>query len=176
MSALVESPVKSSDEIHTERQRRQMVPVEDRLLHIAALWPKKGENVGTLVRTADALGASVVVPPTPAGRFGVRTGNTLGEKHIPVWWVPDPLAWLRVEAARSRIVAVELAHGAIKLNALRPITGRTVLVLGHEIWGVDAEAAPLIDEWVEIPMFGVGNSLNVSVAGSLVAYKLAGLS
>jgi tRNA (guanosine-2'-O-)-methyltransferase len=32
-----------------------------------------------------------------------------------------------------------------------------------------------VDECVEIPMVGWGASLNVAVAGSLVAYRLAGL-
>jgi hypothetical protein len=34
----------------------------------------------------------------------------------------------------------------------------------------------LLDDVVEIPMFGTGASLNVAVAGSLVLYRLAGLA
>ena len=37
-------------------------------------------------------------------------------------------------------------------------------------------ALDLLDDVVEIPMVGTGISLNVEVAGSLVRYKLAGLS
>lgn len=49
------------------------------------------------------------------------------------------------------------------------------MLLGHEHDGVPAEAWHLIDEVVEIPMVGLGASLNVAVAGSLVLYRLAGL-
>ena len=52
----------------------------------------------------------------------------------------------------------------------------TVLLLGHEHGGVPDEVLAIVDECVEIPMIGWGASLNVAVAGSLVAYRLAGLS
>jgi tRNA (guanosine-2'-O-)-methyltransferase len=38
----------------------------------------------------------------------------------------------------------------------------------YEVW-------PLLDQVVSIPMVGIGASLNVAVAGSLVLYRLAGL-
>jgi len=48
--------------------------------------------------------------------------------------------------------------------------------LGHEHHGIPEEVWGLLDEVVEIPMVGRGASLNVAVAGSLVLYKVAGLS
>lgn len=50
------------------------------------------------------------------------------------------------------------------------------MVLGHERFGLPDEAWPLLDEVVGIPMVGRGASLNVAVAGSLVLYRLSGLS
>jgi tRNA (guanosine-2'-O-)-methyltransferase len=47
-------------------------------------------------------------------------------------------------------------------------------VLGHEHQGIRDDAWDLLDTVVEIPMVGVGSSLNVAVAGSLVLYRLAG--
>jgi tRNA (guanosine-2'-O-)-methyltransferase len=85
--------------------------------------------------------------------------------------------WLRDERQRgSRIVAVELAEDATRLADLRAARQRTVVPLGHEHGGVPLDVWDLIDEVVEIPMFGRGASLNVAVAGSLVLYRLAGLS
>jgi tRNA (guanosine-2'-O-)-methyltransferase len=51
-----------------------------------------------------------------------------------------------------------------------------VLLLGHEHQGIPDEVLASVVECVEIPMVGVGASLNVAVAGSLVAYRLAGLA
>lgn len=59
---------------------------------------------------------------------------------------------------------------------LPPARRRTVVLLGHEHGGVPLDVWDLIDEVVEIPMVGQGASLNVAVAGSLVLYRLAGLS
>lgn len=55
----------------------------------------------------------------------------------------------------------------------RPAAGR-VVVLGHERDGIPPDALALIDRAVEIPMIGTGLPLNVAVAGSPVAYRLAG--
>lgn len=49
------------------------------------------------------------------------------------------------------------------------------MLLGHEQTGIPLTALDLVDATVEIPMVGTGTSLNVSVAGSLVLYRLAGL-
>jgi tRNA (guanosine-2'-O-)-methyltransferase len=68
-------------------------------------------------------------------------------------------------------VAVELAEGSIALLHLEPTRERTIVLLGHERHGIP----PDVIQCVEIPMRGVGHSLNVAVAGSLVAYRLAGL-
>jgi tRNA (guanosine-2'-O-)-methyltransferase len=92
------------------------------------------------------------------------------------WVTPTKQGWVDAQrAAGKRIVAVELAEGATSLPRLAPARGATVL-LGHEHHGVPDDVLAEVDECVEIPMVGWGASLNVAVAGSLVAYRLAGLS
>lgn len=73
-------------------------------------------------------------------------------------------------------MAVEMTEDARPLALLEPARSSTVIVLGHESAGIPAEVTDLADEVVRIPMVGIGVSLNVAVAGSLVAYRLAGLS
>jgi tRNA G18 (ribose-2'-O)-methylase SpoU len=67
-------------------------------------------------------------------------------------WPTRPSGWLTFPVARQR----------------------TVAVLGHEQTGIPPEGMELLDVAVEIPMIGIGASLNVAVAGSLVLYRLAG--
>lgn len=76
----------------------------------------------------------------------------------------------------AHVLGVELADDATRLMNLQMARQRTVVVLGHEHHGIPDDAWDLLDEVVEIPMVGAGSSLNVAVAGSLVLYKLAGLS
>jgi tRNA G18 (ribose-2'-O)-methylase SpoU len=56
---------------------------------------------------------------------------------------------------------VELADGATSLPRLEPAKQRTIVLLGHEHHGIPV---------------GLGASLNVAVAGSLVLYRLAGMA
>lgn len=134
-----------------------------------------GANLGTLLRTCDAVGACLAVPHFSWVPEALRRGNTL-RRRACVHWVHDPPGWLaRERAAGTAVVGVELADEAVRLADLPPARGRTIAVLGHEQTGIPPEALDLLDTVVEIPMVGTGASLNVAVAGSLVLYKLAGL-
>jgi tRNA (guanosine-2'-O-)-methyltransferase len=142
-------------------------------LIVAPLWPLHGANLGTLLRTCDAVGACLAVPRHPWVPEALARGNTLRHRSC-VHWVGNPLRWLSDQ--RGRVLGVELAEGAVRLADLPMARERTVVVLGHEQSGIPPEALDLLHEVVEIPMIGAGMSLNVAVAGSLVLYKLAGMS
>jgi tRNA (guanosine-2'-O-)-methyltransferase len=141
----------------------------------APLWPMHGANLGTLLRTCDAVGACLAVPRLPWVPEALDRGNTLRRPACVHWTARDPCRWLQDQrSAGSRIVGVELADEAIRLADLPAARQRTIAVLGHERTGIPPEALDLLDVAVEIPMIGSGASLNVAVAGSLVLYRLAG--
>jgi tRNA (guanosine-2'-O-)-methyltransferase len=141
----------------------------------APLWPKHGVNLGTLLRTCDAVGACLVVPRRPWIDEALARGNTLRRPSC-VHRVSRPLDWLAAQRrGGSAILGVELADDAVRLGDLPAARRRTVMVLGNESEGIPYDALPLLDAIVEIPMVGTGLSLNVAVAGSLVLYRLAGL-
>ncbi|WP_433338440.1 TrmH family RNA methyltransferase [Spirillospora sp. CA-294931] len=141
----------------------------------APLWPLHGANLGTLLRTCDAVGACLAVPRHPWVPAALERGNTLRRPSC-VHWVNDPPGWLERQRDKgSDVVGVELADEAVRLADLPAARGRTVMVLGHEQYGIPLDVLDLLDLAVEIPMVGSGHSLNVAVAGSLVLYKLAGL-
>lgn len=141
----------------------------------APLWPMHDANLGTLLRTCDAVGACMAVPRLAWVDEALARGNTL---RLPtcVHRVGNPLAWLEKErGSGTHILGVELADEAVRLGDLPAARRRTVMVLGHEAQGIPDDAVDLLDAVVEIPMVGTGHSLNVAVAGSLVLYRLAGL-
>ncbi|WP_088286782.1 TrmH family RNA methyltransferase [Kineosporia sp. A_224] len=145
-------------------------------LFAAVLWPQHGANLGTLLRTCDAVGACLVVPRRPWVEEAVARGNTLRHHSCVHRLRGDPVGWLAAQrVVGSRVVGVELAEPAVRLADLPPARERTVMVLGHESTGIPQEGLDLLDVAVEIPMLGTGHSLNVAVAGSLVLYRLAGL-
>jgi tRNA G18 (ribose-2'-O)-methylase SpoU len=146
---------------------------------VAPLWVAYRANLGTLLRTCDAVGACMAVPDTDHYRGALDTGDTLRLARRPcIHWVhTGKQRWVRRQRALGwRVVAVELAEGATALPRVEPARTRTVVLLGHEHQGVPDELVEIADECVEIPMIGQGASLNVAVAGSLVLYRLAGLA
>ena len=166
--------VKSPRDLRTERRRRSH-SCWDHLI-AAPLWPLHNANLGTLLRTCDAVGACLAVPKLPWVPEALARGNTL-RKPACVHWTGDQLTWLRRQKARpgTTVIGAELADEAIRLADLPTARTRTILVLGHERDGIPPDAVELLDLAVEIPMIGTGASLNVAVAGSLVLYRLAGL-
>jgi tRNA (guanosine-2'-O-)-methyltransferase len=136
-----------------------------------------GVNLGTLLRTCEAVGACMAVPHYPWVPEALNRGYTIKQRACVHWVRPNALGWLErmSKDPDTDILAVELADEAIRVADLKPACRRTVMVLGHEQSGVPDEALEFIGSAVEIPMVGVGSTLNVAVAGSLVLYKLAGL-
>ena len=144
-------------------------------LVVAPLWVAYEANLGTLLRTCDAVGACMAVPRSDHYRRALAKGDTLARRPHVHWVDRSKRGWIARQRPASRIVAVELAPHATPLTRLAPARTPTVVLLGHEHHGVPEEAWDLVDEVVEIPMVGQGASLNVAVAGSLVLYRLAGL-
>lgn len=142
---------------------------------MAPLWPKHGVNLGTLLRTCDAVGACLAVPRLPWVPEALDRGDTLRHRSCVHWLARDPLPWLvQQRLLTSVLLGVELTEESIRLGDLPAARQRTICVLGHERDGIPPEALDLMDQTVEIPMVGTGHSLNVAVAGSLVLYRLAG--
>src|ERR1051325_7989611 len=113
--------VTPSREIKRQRRRRAH-SCWDHLI-AAPLWPKHGVNLGTLLRTCDAVGACLAVPRRPWVPEALARGNTLRQPSC-VHWVNDPVAWLAAQRDDgSRIVAVELADEAIRLADLPAARG-----------------------------------------------------
>ena len=165
--------IRSRKELVARRQRRH--GCWDHLI-AAPLWPMHGLNLGTLLRTCDAVGACLAVPRLPWVPEALARGNTL-RRPACVHWVNGPVErWLAAQrTGGAALIGVELAEGAVSLGDLPAARRRTIAVLGHEQTGIPPEALDLVDLVVEIPMVGTGASLNVAVSGSLVLYKLAGL-
>jgi len=166
--------VRTRKDLARQRRRRSHT-CWDHLI-AAPLWPMHGANLGTLLRTCDAVGACLAVPRLPWVPEALDRGNTLRRPACVHWTGREVCRWLEDQrSAGSRIVGVELADEAIRLADRPAARQRTIAVLGHEQTGIPPEAVDLLDVAVEIPMIGSAASLNVAVAGSLVLYRLAGL-
>ena len=140
-------------------------------------------NVGTAIRTADALGAiGVVLTPESADvHNGKVVRSTAGSLfHLPVLSgraVPDIV---QAAHAGGRRVAVLTGDGDVELFAAARdglLGDRTVWLVGSEAHGVSDEARRTADACVRIPLRGRAESLNAAIAAvvalSVTAYAAA---
>jgi tRNA (guanosine-2'-O-)-methyltransferase len=80
----------------------------------APLWPMHGANLGTLLRTCDAVGACLAVPRYPWVPEALARGNTLRQPSCVHWVGRDMCAWISTQRDRgATIVGVELTDEAI---------------------------------------------------------------
>ena len=128
-------------------------------------------NLGTLARTAEALGAAglVALPGTvdPWNPKSVRAamGSTFRLPVVEAGW--DALApFLRERGAQTLAAVV----GGQPLADDRP--RRAALVLGNEGAGVGDETRARADRDVGIPLRGRAESLNVAAAGAILLHEL----
>jgi RNA methyltransferase, TrmH family len=132
-------------------------------------------NAGTLLRTAEAAGAwAVVVAGESADPFAPKVVRASAGSvfRIPIAVEPDAgLAIERVASLGLRLIGLASGAGARWYDA--DLSGPLALVLGNEAHGLPETVAAAIDEWVNIPMAGRVESLNVATAGAVVLFEAA---
>ncbi len=144
---------------------------------------RSAENVGALFRTADAAGVTKIYltgySPQPLDRFGRKRKDVgkaaLGAEESVQWEAAvDPIAvLLGLRASGVTIVAIEQSPRAVDYKTLA-FTGDVAFVLGNEVTGISEELLALADHVAEIPMQGMKESLNVSVAGGIALFRMLG--
>lgn len=127
-------------------------------------------NVGTLIRTADALGAgAVILSPKCADPFSPKTLRaSMGSVyHLPVYVADIPAALRALNDQGYTCLCGHLKGSEV----LPPKTSQMALLVGNEGNGVtDASAA--LCYCYRLPMPGKAESLNAAIFGSILLYEL----
>lgn len=71
-----------------------------------------------------------------------------------------------------QLVAVEQAHSSVPYTREDIYRPPLALVFGHERAGITTAALQMADVCVEVPVYGMANSLNVAMACSVVGYEI----
>ncbi|MGL4859183.1 MAG: tRNA (guanosine(18)-2'-O)-methyltransferase TrmH [Enterobacteriaceae bacterium] len=132
----------------------------------------KPHNISAIVRTADAVGIAQIHTVWPGKRMRTIGATAAGSNSwVQVKTHPDiEQAITHLKQQGMQIVAAHLDDTATdfrKIDYTRP----TCILLGQEKQGITAQALALADRYITIPMQGMVQSLNVSVAGALILYE-----
>lgn len=148
------------------------------LLVVVVDRPSNPGNLGTIIRSADALGAHAVVTTghgadvyEPAAITASR-GSLFALAVLRAESTAEVLGLVgrvREEVGACRLVGAD-ERGTVDLSAC-DLTGATVVVAGNETHGLSRAYREACDALVRIPMAGAASSLNVAVATSIVLYE-----
>lgn len=164
------------DEILAERKTNEAAlqavrhPVSVLLDNIRSLY-----NVGSLFRTCDSALAEklILTGYTPYPPRVEIDKTALGATSSVPWkyykFPADAISDLKAEG--KKIFALELTDEKRMYDDILPEDFPVCLVLGNELSGISNDVMRLCDDSVEIPMYGVKHSLNVSVSGGIAIYE-----
>lgn len=130
-------------------------------------------NLGTIIRTAEAVGASGVaitsntVDPFNAKALRASMGSIL---RLPIVHIGDDAAFMQASRRKGfQTVAAVVANGQSLFDV--DLKKPTVVILGQEGAGLPEDIIADIDHRVRIPMSAAIDSLNVSVAAAVILYE-----
>jgi 23S rRNA (guanosine2251-2'-O)-methyltransferase len=155
-------------------------------LAIIANNMRSAHNVGSLLRTADGLGALVYLtgytpyppmqndPRLPHEQERIRKQihkTALGAEMKQLWrYYPDITSLIRQLRTKGySIAALEQSSKSTPLPAYT-VPEKCAILLGNEIHGVDQIILETVDVCIEIPMFGSKESFNVVQAAAMALY------
>ena len=159
----------------TERRRQRIFDVLSRRqpdFTVLAEDVYKPHNLSAIIRSSEAVGIGTVHAVNPTG--GVPTysdTSASADKWVRLQVHAD--INVAVDDLREQGMQVLAAHFTDRAVDYREVdyTKPTALILGNEKDGVSQRAGSLADEHVIIPMLGMVQSLNVSVAAAVILFE-----
>ena len=132
--------------------------------------------MGSLFRTADALGVSKIIlsgysPGIDHSKVKkTALGAEVSVKHEQEVDISKVLEKLKLE--EYHIVGLELDDRAIALNEFKSPSQKVALLLGNEVDGIPSYLRDSCDKLIYIPMRGSKESLNVTISAAITSYQI----
>ena len=151
---------------------REMLAARQHDLTVCMEQVHKPHNVSAVIRTADAVGVHEVHAVWPGSRMRTMASAAAGSNS----WVQvktHPSIADAVNELKGRGMQILATHLSDKAVDFREIdyTRPTCVLMGQEKTGITQQALDLADQDIIIPMVGMVQSLNVSVASALILYE-----
>lgn len=165
------------DEIASNRSTLETIDKADRMpVHVVLDNIRSNYNVGSIFRTSDGAMIEKLYlcgyTPHPPKKEILKTA--LGSTESVKWeYVKNPReAVLELKKQGVKICALEQTSKSLKYYSLESKAFPVCLIVGNEITGVSQDLIDLCDFSIEIPQFGIKQSLNVAVAYGIAIFEL----
>ncbi len=150
----------------------QVIP-SDELCWVALAGVQDPGNLGTILRTSDAVGAAGVIllgdatDPYDPGAVRASMGAVFSQRLVRAS-IEDLSAWKH----RHGVMVVGTSGAAPVDYRYAPYPKPLTLFMGSEREGLTPEETSICDGMVSIPMLGRGDSLNLAVASGVMLYEV----
>jgi TrmH family RNA methyltransferase len=141
---------------------------------VAVVSPQDPGNVGTILRTMDAVGAHGLA--LLDGGVDLYHPSAVRASMGALFWKPvfrlgfaEFAAWVHANGCRMVGTA---SYGSVDYRAFIPDARPLVLLLGSEQKGLTPEQIAACHDFVSLPMRGRADSLNLAVAAGVLMYAL----
>ena len=138
-------------------------------------------NVGSILRTADAIGISKVYmtgyTPSPLDDFGKKRKDiskvALGAEDSLEWEYNSNISNLlkKLKKEKVQIIAIEQSEKAIDYKKVK-CNLSCVFIFGNEVKGLSQSILDKADIVAQIPMKGEKESLNVAVSAGVALFRI----
>lgn len=131
-------------------------------------------NLGAIIRTAEALGIDCVIAAGGCDIYNPKAirasmGSVLRQPLIHCESLGDMLTEMK---SNGYLIFVTVPDSAATKITEADLNGKTVCVIGNEANGVSDCIKEICDDCLTIPMLGRAESLNASVAASIVMWEM----
>jgi tRNA (guanosine-2'-O-)-methyltransferase len=157
-----------------ERFKKLRTVLQRRQLDLTVLMDNvhKPHNLSAILRTCDAVGIHSMHAVTKQRFVKTVKDITQGTGKWVSLQSHDSLkeAVSKLKANKMQVLAAHLSEQATDFRQI-DYTKPTAIMLGTELHGVSEEGLELADQHIVIPMLGMIDSLNVSVAAALILFE-----
>lgn len=132
------------------------------------------KNISAILRTAEGFGIGLICIIYPKGNKPELSKNTSSgaSKWLKVEYFISTKQCLKILKSQGFTTIGALVDPEARVLWQEKFTGKVAIIVGNEAQGLSQEAQKLVDKNIYLPMFGLTESLNVSVATGIFLYEV----
>lgn len=154
-----------------EHQRHKPVSslIRPREMIVACAPMRSNVNISAIARTASACAIEKLILTGNASLHSKIARDGVTELDISVHRTLKPILQ-KLKKDNYRLVGLEQTTNSISMHCYQ-FQRRTALVIGNERTGLTEDILEILDDVVEIPIYGLPHSFNVATATSMSLYE-----